>query len=273
MLRIEHFYWVLAGFPAVRRLAQPARAPLRARRVLDVCSRCCSPPAKGARAPQGRQQAARANRGRGGDRAWRCWRRACAASTSPKRPKPQRRASALRLGHRLFVPALLIPLVTVLVVLFGGKLRHRRNAAVRRRQHHAVGLALACVLAAFAAIAVTRERPVQAARRRPTPARHDGLGGVAAAGAGHAGRRVRRQRRRRRGRGAGVGGDSRRQPPRLRARLRPGHGAVHDDHGQRVRRIPGDDRRHRPAAAGPAARRGRRPCSARSACSPATAAR
>ena len=38
-------------------------------------------------------------------------------------PEAQRRASAQRLGHRLFVPALLIPLVTVLVVLFGEKVR------------------------------------------------------------------------------------------------------------------------------------------------------
>src|SRR5688572_16302226 len=34
-------------------------------------------------------------------------------------PEDQRQASAARLGHRLFVPALLIPAITVLIVLFG----------------------------------------------------------------------------------------------------------------------------------------------------------
>src|SRR5690606_1844915 len=36
--------------------------------------------------------------------------------------------------------------------------------------------------------------------------------------------------------------------------LRAGDGAVHRDHGQRVRGVPGDDRGHRPAPAGAAAR-------------------
>ena len=68
-------------------------------------------------------------------------------------------------------------------------------------------------------------------------------------------------------------GDPRRQPVRRGARLRARHGAVHDDHGQCLRRLPGDDRGDRPAAAGPAASAATRRWSRRSACSPASAAR
>ncbi|HJW47150.1 MAG TPA: DUF979 family protein [Lysobacter sp.] len=77
-------------------------------------------------------------------------------------PEAQRRASALRLGHRLFVPALLIPLVTVLVVLIGGKLRIGATQLFGEGNITLSALALASILAAFAAIATTRERPVQA---------------------------------------------------------------------------------------------------------------
>lgn len=77
-------------------------------------------------------------------------------------PESQRRASAERLGHRLFAPALLIPLVTVLVVLFGEQIRIGPTPLLGAGSVTLVGLALASVLAAVAAIAVTRERPVMA---------------------------------------------------------------------------------------------------------------
>lgn len=77
-------------------------------------------------------------------------------------PEAQRRASAERLGHRLFAPALLIPLVTVLVVLFGEQMRIGATPLLGAGNVTLVGLALASVLAALAAIVVTRERPVLA---------------------------------------------------------------------------------------------------------------
>lgn len=78
-------------------------------------------------------------------------------------PEEQRRASAARLGHRLFVPALLIPLITVLVVLVGAKLRIGTTSLFAEGNITLPALALAGILAAFAAIATTRERPLQAA--------------------------------------------------------------------------------------------------------------
>lgn len=69
----------------------------------------------------------------------------------------QRTASAGRLGHRLFLPALLIPLVTVGVALGGAKLQWHGWQLFDPVQMTLTGLALACVLALFAAAAVTRE--------------------------------------------------------------------------------------------------------------------
>lgn len=78
-------------------------------------------------------------------------------------PEAQRQASAARLGHRLFAPALLIPLVTVVIVLLGAKLRIGATPIFAEGNITLPALALAGILAAFAAIAITRERPVQAA--------------------------------------------------------------------------------------------------------------
>ncbi|QSX75522.1 DUF979 domain-containing protein [Lysobacter arenosi] len=78
-------------------------------------------------------------------------------------PEDQRRASALRLGHRLFVPALLIPAITVLIVLFGKYIVIFGTPLFGEGSITLIGLALACVLAALAAVVVTRERPIRAA--------------------------------------------------------------------------------------------------------------
>jgi uncharacterized membrane protein len=68
----------------------------------------------------------------------------------------QRLASAMHLGHRLFGPALLIPLVTLLVALFGGYLAIGRHALFAAPQMTLTGLALACVVALCAAARVAR---------------------------------------------------------------------------------------------------------------------
>ena len=69
----------------------------------------------------------------------------------------RRLQSALRLGHKLFVPALLIPLVTLLVALFGAHLSLGGHALFAAPQMTLTGLALACVVALFAAAWITRE--------------------------------------------------------------------------------------------------------------------
>ncbi|MDE2249664.1 MAG: DUF979 family protein [Pseudomonadota bacterium] len=68
----------------------------------------------------------------------------------------ERLQSAIRLGHRLFVPALLIPLVTLLVALFGGYLVISGHAVFATAQMTLTGLALACVVALLAAARVAR---------------------------------------------------------------------------------------------------------------------
>jgi uncharacterized membrane protein len=77
-------------------------------------------------------------------------------------PPARRLASAQRLGHWLFVPALLIPLLTVLVVLFGPRIAFAGRPLLGEGSATLIGLALASVIAAAAAIVVTRE-PVLAA--------------------------------------------------------------------------------------------------------------
>ncbi|HEY8682224.1 MAG TPA: DUF979 family protein, partial [Rhodanobacter sp.] len=68
----------------------------------------------------------------------------------------QRLQSAIRLGHKLFVPALLIPLVTLLVALFGAHLFIAGHAVFATPQMTLTGLALACVIALLAAAQVAR---------------------------------------------------------------------------------------------------------------------
>lgn len=68
----------------------------------------------------------------------------------------QRMASAERLGHRLFVPALLIPLVTLLVALFGAHLSIAGQSLFASAQMTLTGLAVACVIALLCAAGLTR---------------------------------------------------------------------------------------------------------------------
>ena len=79
-------------------------------------------------------------------------RRDMAQSSTPE----QREASAVRLGHWLFLPALLIPLVTLLVALLGDHLAFAGHRLFDHRQMTLTGLALACVVALLAAMRVSR---------------------------------------------------------------------------------------------------------------------
>ena len=80
----------------------------------------------------------------------------------PEVPAERRQASARRLGHRLFVPALLIPLLTVLVVLVGPKLAVAGRPLLGEGSPTLIGLAFASIVATIAALVVTRE-PMAAA--------------------------------------------------------------------------------------------------------------
>jgi uncharacterized membrane protein len=77
---------------------------------------------------------------------------------------PQRRASAERLGNRLFLPALAIPLVTLALVLLLPYLKEANLDVFDTRQTTLVVLGAACVIAAIAAMALTRATPLAAFR-------------------------------------------------------------------------------------------------------------
>ena len=68
----------------------------------------------------------------------------------------QRLQSAIRLGHKLLMPALLIPLVTLLVAVLGTHLAMAGHAVFAAPQMTLTGLALACLVALFAATRVAR---------------------------------------------------------------------------------------------------------------------
>ena len=72
-----------------------------------------------------------------------------------------RLASALRLGHKLFVPALLIPLVTLVVALVGEHLSIGGHALLAKPQMTLTGLMLACVIALLAAARVAQAPVLQ----------------------------------------------------------------------------------------------------------------
>jgi len=72
-----------------------------------------------------------------------------------ERAEGERLASAERLGGRLFLPALVIPLVTVSVVMLKNYAPDTISWLVGDVSPTLIGLTMACVLAGFAAIAVT----------------------------------------------------------------------------------------------------------------------
>jgi uncharacterized membrane protein len=74
----------------------------------------------------------------------------------------ERRASAERLGNRLFLPALAIPLVTVALVLGAKYLRWESTTLIDTSQLTLISLGIACVVALAFALRTTRASPGQA---------------------------------------------------------------------------------------------------------------
>lgn len=85
--------------------------------------------------------------------------------TLAERPLADRQQDAQRLGHRLFAPALLIPAVTVAFAVADMAAKHRGGSLawlVGSSSATLVGLAVSCVVAAGAALAVTAQAPARA---------------------------------------------------------------------------------------------------------------
>lgn len=87
-------------------------------------------------------------------------------------PDKARRASAGRLGNKLFIPALAIPLVTVFGAMFLKDIRFGGVALLDPANSTFVSLGLGCLIALGLACWLTRDTPVQAMResRRLTEA-------------------------------------------------------------------------------------------------------
>lgn len=77
---------------------------------------------------------------------------AVAESTSIR----DRTAAAIRFGHKLFIPALLIPLVTLVVALLGNYMQFDGLRLLASKHMTLIGLGLACIVALLAAQRVTR---------------------------------------------------------------------------------------------------------------------
>lgn len=76
-----------------------------------------------------------------------------------ERDEALRQSDAQRLRHRLFIPAVLIPLVTMVLALFGGYAAFNGTRLFAQKQMTLTGLALACMVALIAALWVTRAKP------------------------------------------------------------------------------------------------------------------
>ena len=79
-----------------------------------------------------------------------------------ERGAEQRRKDAARLGHRLFVPALLIPGITLLLVVPFKDLELFGRPLLDTQQTTLIALAVACVIATVAACLLAREGPLMA---------------------------------------------------------------------------------------------------------------
>ncbi|CAJ0798170.1 hypothetical protein LMG19083_03116 [Ralstonia psammae] len=79
-------------------------------------------------------------------------------------PAEERRASAKRLGNRLFIPALTIPLVTVIGSVFLKDIRIGGDLLLDPKNQTFVSLGLGCIISLALACWLTRDTPVQAMR-------------------------------------------------------------------------------------------------------------
>ena len=87
-----------------------------------------------------------------------------AAGKPQVRPEPERRASSERLGNRLFIPALLLPLVTMLCATVFKDVQFNGMLLLNDQHQTLVSLGCASVIAVAAACWLTRSTPLQGMR-------------------------------------------------------------------------------------------------------------
>jgi len=173
-------------------------------------------------------------------------------TTSPE----ERQALSERFGNKLFLPVLVIPVVTGLFATFGKVVRIAGRPVLQPLNETVIGLGVSAIVAVVVGMWLLRTPsaavPLHEGRRLTE---NIWLGRRAPAAARHARPGVRHRRRRQGHRRLGEACVAQGVPARGGRPLLPGHGSVHDHHGQRLRRVPGHDRRHRLPAPDPALRR------------------
>jgi len=87
-----------------------------------------------------------------------------AAGTAKVRPEEERRASSVRLGNRLFIPALLLPLVTMLGATLFKDVQVGELPLLDPKHLTLVSLGVAALVALGAACWLTRSTPLQGVR-------------------------------------------------------------------------------------------------------------
>ena len=176
---------------------------------------------------------------------------ASALSAAARRRPPassERQRWSERLGNKLFLPALIIPVTALLGTLLYNYTPMGGAGWIEAKRETYVFLGLGVLFALAAIFAWLRPpaiAPLQEGRRLI-----DAIGWAAVLPQmlAVAGRPVRRGRRWRRDRRDHAHRHSRRQRVPDRRGVRAGHGDLHHGHGQRLRRLPGDGRGDRRAA-------------------------
>lgn len=79
-------------------------------------------------------------------------------------PLKEKQASAARLGHKLFIPALVIPLTTIIGALVIGHVKVGDSFLLDQKNLTLVSLGFGCIFAVAAACWITRATPVQSVR-------------------------------------------------------------------------------------------------------------
>jgi len=171
MLRVEHIYWLVGAFLAVasilnlrerrwsmaafwgvlacafllgdfiqRATASGSRWPAQALGIGVIALGLLATNASRAAAPQVRD---------------------VDAVPPPRTVQPAQQLDAQRLGNRLFIPALMIPLATLALVLGAGYLRWGATPLIGTTQLTLTSLGIACVAALLVALRTTRATPAQ----------------------------------------------------------------------------------------------------------------
>ena len=196
------------------------------------------------------QLAARA--GCGGDRLHRRVRPARPRQPGEDHQPRERWALSECFGNKLFLPVLVIPVITGLFATFGKDVKIGGRPVLQPLNETVIGLGVSAIVAVLVGMWLLRTLNAAVPLHRSAPAdREQWLGSRSPPAARHARPCVRHRRRRQGHRRLGQARPAQGVPSRGSCPLLPGVGRVHSHHGQCLRHVPGHDGRHRLSAPDP----------------------